>query len=205
MADSCDKSLDPRVRRTRQSLQRALEDLMETRAFEELSVQDIAEAATVNRATFYNHYPDKFALLECLVAARFHGLLAERGVEFDGTCASALRALVLGVCDYLAGLRSLECERQRQLEPHLESAVISVVGRMLLHGLENHAPGAEMIAAAASWAIYGAAKQWVKTPDRRPSEQAADTIVALVQPILPALPGSTDSASGSPRSVPGDA
>ena len=60
--------------------------LMQTKSFDEISVQDITEAATVNRATFYDHYTDKFALLEAMVAGGFHRLLHERNVTFDGTC-----------------------------------------------------------------------------------------------------------------------
>jgi len=37
------------------------------------------------------------------------------------------------------------------------------------HPVERNIPP-EMIAATASWAIYGAAKQWVNTPDRIPAE-----------------------------------
>ena len=84
--------LDPRIRRTRQLLHQALEKLLKVKEFDEISVQEIADAATVNRATFYDHYADKSALLECLVGSRFHKLLAERQVRFNGTCASALRA-----------------------------------------------------------------------------------------------------------------
>src|SRR5271170_1436692 len=169
MSESCEEILDPRIRRTRLLLQQALEKLLETQEFEKISVQDIADAATVNRATFYDHYADKFALLECLVGTRFHELLERRGVHFDGGCSSALKAMVLGVCDYLAGVPGLDCERQLQMEPHMESAVIAVVRRMLLGGLERHPPGggvsAEMMAATLSWAIFGAAKEWVRTPN----------------------------------------
>jgi AcrR family transcriptional regulator len=189
MADSCSKSLDPRVRRTRQLLQRALENLLKTKGFEEISVQDIADAATVNRATFYDHYTDKLALLECMVASRFNELLAERGIKFDGTCSSAVRAIVLGVCDFLAGTPSAGCGGERRIEgPHLESAVIAVVRHMILAGLKKHPSGgrlsAEMIATTASWAIYGGAKEWLQTPDREPSEEAADAILGLVLPML---------------------
>ena len=182
--------MDPRVRRTRQLLQQALGKLLETTAFETLSVQDITDVATLNRATFYDHYTDKFALLECMAASRFHDLLSVRGVKFDGTCASALKAIVLGVCDYLDGLPVLAGEQQRLLEPHLESAVIAVVRKMILRGLEQHAPRAvvspEMVATTVSWAIYGGAKEWLRTPDRPPSEQAANTVMMLVTPILSA-------------------
>lgn len=182
------KALDPRVRRTRQLLQEALAKLLETRSFESLSVQDITDAATLNRATFYGHYNDKFALLECMAAGRFHELLNARGVRFDGTCASALRAIVLGVCDYLEGLPVLACEQRRQVEPHLEAAIITVVRQMVLQGFQTHAPSAvvsaEMVATMVSWAIYGGAKEWLHTPDRPASERAADTVMLLVEPIL---------------------
>jgi hypothetical protein len=119
-------------------------------------------------------------------------LLAERGVKFDGTCLFALKAITLGVCDFLAGTIGIPCERQRRIEPHLELAVISVVRGMILGGLQQHpAAGAaspEIIATTVSWAIYGGAKEWVQTPGRRDSEAAADTVARLVYRVLSPLP-----------------
>src|ERR1700722_8172902 len=77
---------DPRIRRTRQLLQGALQTLMQNKGFDEISVQDITDLATVNRATFYDHYTDKYALLEAMVAGGFHKLLHERSIRYDGTC-----------------------------------------------------------------------------------------------------------------------
>lgn len=180
MVEASQETLDPRIRRTRQRLQQALEELLETKDFDKISVQDVADAATVNRVTFYDHYTDKFALLECVVAGRFQKLLTERDVRFDGTCASALNAIVLAVCDYLA--------RTRGLEPHLESAIIAVIRRMILDGLRHHSSRAavplEMIATTTSWAIYGAAQEWVRQPDHCLSEEIVETILTLVTPIL---------------------
>lgn len=197
---TCDV-LDPRIRRTRDLLQQALGKLLENNEFEKISVQDITEAATLNRATFYDHYPDKFALLECMVGSRFHELLAARGVKFDNDCSSALRAMVLGVCDYLAATPGIE--RQRQMEPHMESAVIAVVRRMILGGLKMHATKSaaspEMIAATISWAIYGAAKEWVRTPDRCSSDEIVETVMTLVSPIFASM------AVDSPHAVDADA
>ena len=64
--EDCER-LDPRIRRTRQLLQDALRNLLEKKEFDKISVQDITEGATVNRATFYAHYEDKFALLGELI------------------------------------------------------------------------------------------------------------------------------------------
>lgn len=188
MSESGFGNLDPRIRRTRVLLHEALEKLLVAKDFDKISVQDIAEAATLNRATFYDHYADKYALLECVVAVRFSDLLAKRGVRFDGGCSSALRAMVLGVCDYLADVPRMECERQMQMEPHMEAAVISVVRRMLLEGIEKHRPTngvpAALLASTVSWAIFGAAKEWVRTPGRCSSEEMADGVMGLLGPML---------------------
>lgn len=70
----------------------------------------------------------------------------------------------------------------------MESAVVAVVRHMILEGLTQNPPERkaclEMIAATASWAIYGAAKEWVKMPKRVPSEEIADTIMTLALPIF---------------------
>ncbi|KOY80552.1 TetR/AcrR family transcriptional regulator [Lysinibacillus macroides] len=57
------KKLDPRVRRTRQLLRDALVELIDEQGYEKITVQDITQRATLNRATFYLHYRDKLDLL----------------------------------------------------------------------------------------------------------------------------------------------
>lgn len=58
---------DPRVIRTHRLLQEALIQLMEERDFDQITVQDIADRATIKRATFYLHFKDKHDLLTCIV------------------------------------------------------------------------------------------------------------------------------------------
>jgi AcrR family transcriptional regulator len=186
MATSLCETVDPRIRRTRQLLQQALEKLLEIKEFDKISVQDIADLATVNRATFYDHYDDKSELLVAMVGCRFQQLLAEREVQFDGTCASALYALVLAVTEYVTRMRGRE--GTRELEPHMESAMIAVVRNILMEGLKKHPPKngvpVELVAATASWAIYGAVKEWAQTPQCCPAGERAPTVMAMVAPIL---------------------
>jgi AcrR family transcriptional regulator len=177
---------DPRIRRTRQLLQEALSSLMQTKGFDEISVQDISEAATVNRATFYDHYTDKYSLLEAVIAGGFHRLLHQRNVEFDGTCPSAASAVILATCDYLAQTHSnpAVCNRQSAFEPLVDAAIIAAIRRVLERGMPPELASSGMIAAAASGAIYGAARQWFFTPGHPPAEQVVPEILELVLPIL---------------------
>jgi AcrR family transcriptional regulator len=181
---------DPRIRRTRQLLQGALRTLMQNKSFDEIAVQDITEAATVNRATFYDHYTDKYALLEAMVASGFHLLLNERNVSYDGTCPSAVSALILATCDYLTHTHTgvTECQRQSAFQPLMEVAVITAIRRVLMAGMPKSGsasgPPPEMIATAASWAIYGAVKEWCRTPGRPPAEEVIPLVMQLIIPIL---------------------
>jgi AcrR family transcriptional regulator len=55
---------DPRIVRTRNLIINAFLKLIKEKAFESISVKDITELATINRATFYRHFLDKYALLD---------------------------------------------------------------------------------------------------------------------------------------------
>jgi AcrR family transcriptional regulator len=180
--------LDPRIRRTRQLLQDALRNLLTKKEFDKISVQDITEAATVNRATFYAHYEDKFALLGELTRVTFLDLLAQRDAKFDGGCSTAFQVIILAICDYLSELQKSHSFNQHQFEPFVEATVIDQIRIVLLDGFQRHPVErnipAEMVAATASWAIYGAVKQWVNTPDRVPAEEFVSVAVELVRPIV---------------------
>ena len=182
--------LDPRIRRTRHLLQDALRRLLEEKEFDKVTIQDITEAATLNRATFYAHYPDKFALLGELIRVNFLELFAQRNVRFDGSCSSAFLAIILVVCDYLAEVQKSHSSNQHQFEPFVEATVIDQIRQILLEGFRSHPAerpiSPEIIAATASWAIYGAVKQWLNTPDRIPAEKFAGVAADLVHPIVTA-------------------
>ncbi|MBW7454895.1 TetR/AcrR family transcriptional regulator [Paenibacillus sepulcri] len=55
---------DPRVLRTRQLIQDAFIDLLQEMELEKITVNRIAERATINRVTFYLHYRDIPDMLE---------------------------------------------------------------------------------------------------------------------------------------------
>ncbi|WP_313899657.1 TetR/AcrR family transcriptional regulator [Tunturiibacter gelidoferens] len=71
-------------------LMESLARLLNKKQFEDISIQEIAGEASLNRATFYLHYADKNALLQAMTAERFKDLIARRGLSFTD-CDGALR------------------------------------------------------------------------------------------------------------------
>ncbi|MGA7928456.1 MAG: TetR/AcrR family transcriptional regulator [Candidatus Sulfotelmatobacter sp.] len=182
---------DPRQKRTRRLLQDALRKLLREKPFEEILVQDIAEVATVNRATFYDHYTDKFTLFEAMVAGDFHELLKQRNIRFDGTCPSAIEAIVRAVCDYLKEIHRNEkqCASRESFGPLLDSAVTRALRLVVLDGLAKSTRTTvshQVLASTISWAIYGATREWFYTTKRQSNDEIVSFVATVVVPILEA-------------------
>jgi AcrR family transcriptional regulator len=172
--------VDPRIHRTRQMLFVALKGLLAEKPFEDISVQDLAERSTLNRATFYDHFADKFALLEGMIGERFSALIAARMAGSEGACESALRQLILATCDFLAETSSGCQKHQRQFEPFVEAQVKTILRDFLLKGFEQHPmKNAELKATMVSWAIAGAALQW-----SREKKTSSDELASAVLPTI---------------------
>src|SRR6202050_55569 len=161
---------DPRILRSRRMLMEALAKLLTKKEVDQISVQEIADEATLNRAPFYLHYQDKATLLQAMTEFRFRELIDRRGVSFTD-CDQALRAIALGVCDYLTEVTN--CPVKGALIP-LEGSIIPVVEGMFRHGLESHgrAPGgdAALLATTAAWGVFGARGPGVHTARRIPAQ-----------------------------------
>lgn len=56
--------VDSRVLRTKKRLYKAMGELLEEKAFNEITVTDLTKKAKTTRKTFYTHYQDKIELIE---------------------------------------------------------------------------------------------------------------------------------------------
>jgi len=181
---------DPRQKRTRKLLQDALRKLLQEKAFEDILVQDIAEVATVNRATFYDHYTDKFTLFEAMVAGEFHELLKERSIRFGGACASAIEAIVLAICDYLKEIHRNEkqCASKGSFGPLLDSAITQAIRIVVLEGLTKRATwvkvSPDVLASTVSSAIYGATREWFYSKKRHRIDEIVTFVASVFGPAF---------------------
>ena len=59
--------VDPRIMRTRKLLMDAFIKLTRKKDFKDITIKDITDEATVNRATFYSHFQDKYDLIDAVI------------------------------------------------------------------------------------------------------------------------------------------
>jgi AcrR family transcriptional regulator len=183
---------DPRVKRTRKLLVEAFYTLLAEKSFQAISVHDIAARATVNRATFYLHFEDKFALADWLVRDCVRAALVQRLGPASLFTLDNLRLLVVTVCEVLGQLQGHCTPGDRSMEPQVEAKVQEEVAAFLLDWLrqqplaEGQVNGSvgltqEATASLLSWAVFGAGMEWSRGERACPAEDWARwVVVALV-------------------------
>lgn len=78
-------TVDRRILRSQEAIKRAFIELMSEKNFDQITIQDIADRANVNRRTIYLHYMDKFDLLDKLIEEHINELreMCESASETD--------------------------------------------------------------------------------------------------------------------------
>jgi AcrR family transcriptional regulator len=182
------EKIDPRIKRTRQLLMQAFNELLKEKSFEAITVQDIAHRATVNRATFYAHFGDKNALLEYIIRAGFQERLRSQLPEDSQFSPENLARLILIVCEYVAEMNHCPPPRT-QFDSLMEKQIKAELYEVLRAWLapegrpsrgSKRSDTSELAAMVTSWAIYGAAVQW--SGQERP--EPANEFVQQVLPII---------------------
>jgi hypothetical protein len=70
----------------------------------------------------------------------------------------------------------------------MDAAMVAAIRRLLSEGMKRAEPGGELppevVAAAASWAICGAVKQWFSVRDWLPAATFVPQLLGLILPML---------------------
>ncbi len=177
-----DQKLDPRVKRTRLLLEQAFMDVLKEKGFQTVTVQDITARAGVNRATFYAHFQDKYALLDYSIRQGFLQEIEKRMLHACHFTMDNLRNLIVAVCEFTRNINSHCKPPLTQFESLVETQVKAVLYEILLKWLEQREMDVspETAATAASWAIYGLAAQWGHSKGPKPVDEFAAEVLPLV-------------------------
>src|SRR4051794_3272961 len=82
-ANMQDTKIDPRITRTRRLLMDAFLKLTSKKDFKDITIKDITDEATVNRATFYSHFQDKYDLMDASITEHIIENIVEDLSHFD--------------------------------------------------------------------------------------------------------------------------
>lgn len=120
---------------TRNALAQALQDLMDEKPFERISVTDICERCGMNRKSFYYHFRDKYDLVNWIFDRDFIKLI--RSDLEDVSVSDQLKSIRV-FCDYLYENRRfygkvLKMKGQNSLAEHLQEIGRPIVRQRIYH------------------------------------------------------------------------
>ncbi|MFI9270971.1 TetR/AcrR family transcriptional regulator [Kitasatospora sp. NPDC052896] len=178
--DDGSKRVDPRVLRTRALLRAAVLELAAEREPGSITIAHVAERATINRATVYQHYRDRDELLLDAMENELAGL-----VDLVARCPLVVLPEAMPLT-FVAIFRHVEANTvlyQRMLGPcgsarfinRLHQLVAGQVTRQLVAAGVGaaDAPGVELRAGCAAGAVIGLITQWLRGPGTPRAEAAA--------------------------------
>jgi AcrR family transcriptional regulator len=177
-----EEKLDRRVKRTRSLILQSFEQLLAEKDFESISVQDVTDRAQINRATFYAHFPDKYALLDHTISQLFKQEIEKRTLNACHYTPENLRNLLLAVCEFIARVHSDCAQPHQQFESLVEGNIKKILFELLSHWLKqtNASISTELPATVATWAIYGLASLYSHHKKRPALEMFVDEALPLV-------------------------
>ncbi len=196
--DGTGKRVDPRIGRSKQLLAEALQRLTRERCFEEITVQDILESATINRATFYSHFEDKHALLHYLLADFFKQTLRKRVPEGAPQGREVFTEMISAICCFLTEVRNCPSLGSPANDPTAENAMRPLVRETLLPWAQGGAAAdrrfdADLNADVAAAAICTAAMRWTRSGPAWTPEEFSEKLFPMIAYCL-------GSPSGEPLS-----
>lgn len=180
---------DPRVMRTCRLIQDAFLSLAAQKDFESITVKEITDRASVNRATFYAHFEDKYALLDHLVSDAFIKSASGRIKPDADLTEGTLKELILIVCDYQDSI-NLSCKKiyrsasaliDSQVQRKLHAIIMSLLMNKMSY-TDIQTQKLKIISVMISHSIYSATSHWYreeKTEDKTP-------LLAILLPFLKA-------------------
>jgi AcrR family transcriptional regulator len=180
MLPNPDEKLDPRVKRTRGLILQSFENLLAEKNFESVSVQDVTDKAQINRATFYAHFQDKYALLDFSIQQMFMQEIEKRTLNVCSYSPDNLRNLILAVCEFLGKLHTSCAQPHDQFESLVEGTIKKQIFDLLSYWLRKSKLPTELPATVATWAIYGLASHYSNLKKRPALEKFVDEALPLV-------------------------
>ncbi|MDD7793470.1 TetR/AcrR family transcriptional regulator [Clostridium sp. 'White wine YQ'] len=158
---------DPRVLRTRQLIRDAFSILLQKKGFDAITIKDIAERASINRATFYAHYEDKYALLEEITEQAFYKMIPEEVMSAQEFTDEICNKLILLTHNYIVTFykicgwnsKSIATLVDNKIKNMLEQTIGDIFSKGNTFSIKDNL-NIKIISAMTCSAIYSATYSW---------------------------------------------
>ena len=175
-------STDRRVVRTRAAIEQAFIDLLETTEYGKITISAIAQAAGINRKTFYLHYSSIDELLDQTVENLANRVVDSISNSFDWEDAqAALPALTRAILEEFSKHANLESNLVASVE---FSEVLSMARKPLTQRVEqarrerglDPIPYLEFYVGCYLGALFGAYDVWQESDHEKSLDDVADML-----------------------------
>lgn len=187
-----EKKQDLRITKTYNALFNALGALLKEKKLEEITVNELCSLAMVRRATFYKHFPDKYAFFAFMVREIQDSYIyrAEESFRADDPCA------------YYIGVISSVFDFAEKNAEYFDSFTVSGTAGSILASLCSDKPAAaivrhlkedtislrlqvspELLAQIFSGALFQSAKWWYFHRDQVEKEEVVNQLSTLVREL----------------------
>ncbi|MBE5991364.1 MAG: TetR/AcrR family transcriptional regulator [Paenibacillaceae bacterium] len=173
--------IDPRIIRTRRLIMDAFIHVLKKKEFKDITINDITAEATVNRATFYYHFSDKYDLLDKILKEEFMNTVYNEIVEYKELNPTTIINVFLSIINFQSTL-SKQCRSgfetfKTTIEAIIQKELENVFYQMLLkqHSTAND-ESIRIAAVMLSWGIFGASVDWQHNNSVPPEEYIKSAI-----------------------------
>lgn len=180
-----EKTNDPRFLRTRKLIMEAFMELVIERDFKNITIKDITERATVNRATFYYHFLDKYELLETAISENVLQGVLKDVTSHEALTPESLNDIFFSLLSFQTGLAT-QCTRSYEaFTPKIETIVKEELGRTFRKLLKQEYSTwsnekIELTSIMISWSLFGMSTKYVKNGDRPSRELMNESFKILL-------------------------
>ena len=178
---------DPRVLRTRQLIREAFSILLQKKGFDAITIKDIAQRAAINRATFYAHYEDKYALLEEITEQAFYKMIPEQVIYAQEFTDEICNQLILLTHNYIVTFykicgwnsKSIATLVDEKIKKMLQQAIEGIFLKGNTFCMKDNL-NTKIISAMTCSAIYSATYSWFMAGEN----DRIDLLVDIVRPYV---------------------
>lgn len=162
----------------------AFAQLLLKKEFKDITINDITKEATVNRATFYYHFVDKYDLLEKVLRKEFMDTVCHEIAEYTTLDQTTIKNIFLCVTSFQTSV-SARCRSSFEafnttIEAIIQKELEKAFNQMLVnkHSNTSH-ESLRIVAVMLSWGMIGASIDW-----RHNSTLPAEEYIELAMPYV---------------------